>query len=322
MFFDRRIIDCYDLRMEKIKLSQLEAFYWVAKLGSFQNAASHLRTTQPGISARIKLLEAVLGVTLLDRTARNARLTAKGRALADYAERMLALARELRHDIGDRQALGGRVRLGVADTVALTWLPRFLSRVHALYPKLEIELEIELTIHLMRRLGAREIDLAFLAAPVSEVDYVQVPLCSYPLHWTAGSGFPLPAGALSPAQLAGFTVITHTRGSHQHETVLKWFHAAGAEPRRVSTSSSLASVIRLTAAGLGVSLQTPAVIARETAAGELVPVPTTVPVPDLHFYSAHHRSGAQDAARALSDLALAEAKLEHPEKRMEMDQFL
>jgi DNA-binding transcriptional LysR family regulator len=235
---------------------------------------------------------------------------------------MLALAREMRHDIGDRQTLTGRIRLGAADTVALTWLPRFLSRVDALYPKLEIELEIDLTIHLMRRLAAREIDLAFIAAPVSESDYIQAPLCSYPLHWTAGSEFPLRAGPLTPAQLAGFTVITHTRGSHQHETVLKWFHAAGAEPRRMSTSSSLASIIRLTAAGLGISLQTPAVIARECAAGELLIIPTTVPVPDLHFYSAHRRSGAPDAARALSELAAAEAKLQHAEKRIEIDQFL
>lgn len=297
------------LRMERVKLSQLEAFYWVATLGSFQAAAAQLRTTQPGISARIKLLEATLGVQLFDRAARSARLTAKGRALVDYASRMLTLAEDLRNDIGDRQAHSGRIRLGVADTIALTWLPRFLSRVTTLYPKLDIEVRIDLTVNLLRQLNGRDIDLAFVAAAVPQADYAQLPLCSYPMHWAAGAGFVRGKGKLAPRDLARYPVITHTRGSHQWETVFQWFRDhGGGEPRRVSTSSSLASIVRLTAAGLGISVQTPAVIARELALGELVLVQTTVPLPHLEFFAAYPRSSTSSAARSLSELAAAEAK--------------
>jgi DNA-binding transcriptional LysR family regulator len=293
--------------MERIKLSQLEAFYWVATLGSFQAAAAQLRTTQPGISARIKLLEGTLGVQLFDRAARNARLTPKGRALVEQASRMLSLADQVRRDIGEPRAHSGMIRLGAADTVALTWLPRFLSRVRELYPKLDVEIQIDLTVNLARQLGAREIDLAFLAAPVAQADYVQVALCSFPLYWAAGAGYVRESGRLSPHELAEYPVITHTRGSHQWTTVLKWFRDAGAEPRRVSTSSSLASIIRLSAARLGISVQTPAVIARELALGELVLLPTTVALPQLDFFAVFPRSASSGAAQALTELAVTES---------------
>jgi DNA-binding transcriptional LysR family regulator len=293
--------------MERIKLSHLEAFYWVATLGSFQAAAAQLRTTQPGISARIKLLEGMLGVELFDRSGRSARPTPKGRALVDYASRMLALAEELRHDIGEADAHAGRVRLGAADTIALTWLPHFMSRVHKLYPKLEVELRIDMTNHLVRALSTREIDLAFIAAPVPEADYVQVPLCTLPLYWAAGAGLITKRRKLAPRDLVQYPLITHTRGSHQWERVFQWFRENGAEPKRVSTSSSLASIIRLTAARVGLSVQTPSVIARELALGELVLLPTTVAFPQMEFLAAYPRSANSAIARSLSELAAAEA---------------
>ena len=49
-------------------LNQAEAFYWVAKLGSFRAAAAHLHLTQPTVSLRVRELEKNLGAELLDRS--------------------------------------------------------------------------------------------------------------------------------------------------------------------------------------------------------------------------------------------------------------
>ena len=46
-------------------LKQLEAYVWVAKLGSFRRTAERLNTTQPNISVRVSGLERALGATLL-----------------------------------------------------------------------------------------------------------------------------------------------------------------------------------------------------------------------------------------------------------------
>src|SRR5947208_10984031 len=119
--------------MNRPTLKQLEAFYWAASVGNFQSAASRLNTTQPAISNRIQELERVLGVELFDRSTRTARLTPKGRQLLDYADRMLRLNAELQDRIGEKRVLGGIVRLGVVDAVALTWLPDLIFRLNDTY---------------------------------------------------------------------------------------------------------------------------------------------------------------------------------------------
>ena len=57
-------------------LRQLEAFYWIARLGSFHAAARHLHVAQPSVSARVRELERHLGVPLFERSGRGLRPTA------------------------------------------------------------------------------------------------------------------------------------------------------------------------------------------------------------------------------------------------------
>ena len=62
-------------------LARLEAFLWIARLGTFRAAAEPASNlTQPSITARIRTLEAELGVVLFERSGRTMRLTADGTA--------------------------------------------------------------------------------------------------------------------------------------------------------------------------------------------------------------------------------------------------
>jgi DNA-binding transcriptional LysR family regulator len=93
-----------------MNLKQLEAFYWIARLGSFHAAARHLKMRQPSVSARVRELERHLGIALFDRSGRSVRLTTKGRELLSYADQMLQLAGEVEQRVGSRAAPTGRVR--------------------------------------------------------------------------------------------------------------------------------------------------------------------------------------------------------------------
>jgi DNA-binding transcriptional LysR family regulator len=289
--------------VEQLNLVQVETFYWVAKLGSFQAAADRLHTTQPGVSTRIRQLEQTLGVELFDRSGRSARLTPKGRELVDYAQRLLGLADSIRLRIGDPSALAGRIRLGVADTAALTWLPELLARGRAAFPNLDVELEVNLTLNLLTQLGERQIDLAIVAGPVADPELTVVPLCRYVQRWVAAPRIIPDTLPLTPAQLAELPIITHTRGSHQHQMILRWFRKHDAEPRRISTCTSLATIVRLTVAGLGASIQTDTVIRREHDAGEIVPIATTTPVQPLEFSAVFPSAEGSIASRMLAELA-------------------
>ena len=291
--------------MVQLSLTQLVTFYWVAKLGSFQAAAEHLHTTQPGVSTRIRLLEEALGVRLLDRSARGAQPTPRGRVLVDYAQRMMGLADTIRQEVGDQRAVAGRIRLGVADTIALTWLPEFLARARNEFPRLEIEVEINLTAHLLRQLQERSIDFAFAAAPIVDSSLEFVPLARFAQGWYAAPTVLPKRRRFTPEQLAELPIITHTRGTHQHQTILRWFRAAGLEPRRLSTCSSLATIIRLTVAGLGISILSPAVVRREVAAGEIVPIAATKALPPQNFLAVLPTVSPVPSASAAVALAIA-----------------
>src|ERR1700744_5848725 len=90
-----------------ITLKQLEAVYWVARLGTFAAAADRLHTTQSAISKRVNELEVFFSTPLFDRSHRAPRLTPKGRELLDTAEEMLQSRDRLLEKMG-KQVEEGR----------------------------------------------------------------------------------------------------------------------------------------------------------------------------------------------------------------------
>jgi DNA-binding transcriptional LysR family regulator len=93
--------------MSKSRLAQLEAFYWVARLGGFRAAAEQLHRTQPTISLRIKELEDALGVSLFDRSGSRIQLTAASREMMSYVEKILALTNEMEDRLRQTDPLHG-----------------------------------------------------------------------------------------------------------------------------------------------------------------------------------------------------------------------
>ncbi len=144
----------------------IETFLWVVKLGSFRGAAQRLNTTQPAISQRIAQLERELGVKLLNRDHRVASPTPSGRQMMVYAEKLIGLRAEMMAEVGDRSAMRGVLRLGVAETIVHTWLPRLIKSVNEIYPNLSLEIEVDITPNLSARLLAQEIELAFVLGPL------------------------------------------------------------------------------------------------------------------------------------------------------------
>ena len=149
----------------KPTLAQIEAFHWIARLGSFQAAAAHLHLGQPTVSVRIRKLERATGVKLFERQGRHVRLTAVGRGLAQKSERMLALAAEIAGPVFDPLQSG--LRLGAPDAFAMVCLPRLLQPLEREYPELKVALTVENSAVLNQRLNDRDLDVAFLVNPES-----------------------------------------------------------------------------------------------------------------------------------------------------------
>ena len=79
-------------------LSQLRTFALVARLGSLRAAARELGISEPAVSAALAALRSDVGDPLVVRSGGGIALTAGGRALAEYAQEIVALVEQSRHE--------------------------------------------------------------------------------------------------------------------------------------------------------------------------------------------------------------------------------
>lgn len=293
-----------------LNLKQLETFYWIAHLGGFSAAATRLNTTQPGISMRLRELEDRLGEPVFDRShrGRGSRLTPKGRDLLRLVEQLVEIDREWQDRLGSPAALTGIVRVGAADTLAMTLLPSLLAQVAARHPDIDVELFVDLSVHLQARLREGEIDIAFMVGDMGSPEYEARPLGEVENAWMCGPQLALPRRRLQPADLARLPVFTHSRGSHLHRTVMSWFEAAGVRPVRLHGCNSLPMMIKLTVAGLGISVLPVPLLKEELAAGEIRRISVAAPLPPNRFVVAYAATPVQPAVRAIAELALQNTK--------------
>jgi len=253
----------------KATLSQLEAFYWIARLHGFRAAAARLNLTQPTVSLRIRGLEQALGLKLFERSGRKTRLTTEGRALVPQAERMIGLLEELNIKRGRNDAWRGRLRLGAPDSFGLVCMPALLGALKKQYPELSLALTIDNSSVLSQRLNDRDLDVALLADPELEPHVAVEPLSTIECAWIASAHLSLPRGVVRPRDLAPYEIFTNPEPSNLMTFVRAWFATAGIEVPHLSTCNSLSVILRLTMAGAGVSLLPTAILPRRRASGSL-----------------------------------------------------
>lgn len=139
---------------------QLRAFATVARLASFTGAAAALHLSQPALSVRIRSLEAVLGLRLLDRNTRGVRLTAIGRELLPVLERVLADLHAVTENAREL-ATGGRgtVRVAALPSVCTRLVPAAIAALRASHPGITVELRDMVARRIVAALNAEEVEL-------------------------------------------------------------------------------------------------------------------------------------------------------------------
>jgi DNA-binding transcriptional LysR family regulator len=281
----------------------LETFLWVITLGSFRGAAQKLNTTQPAISQRISQLERELGVRLVQRDRGAIAPTPSGRQVLVYAEKLIGLRSEMLSAVGDRSAIRGVLRLGVAETIVHTWLPRLIKSVNLAYPNLSLEIEIDITPNLTARLQAQEIELAFLLGPLSGSAMRNRVLCDYEIGFLASPALGLGTQQLTIADLAKFPIITFPRKTQPYETVRSLFNRPDLPAIRLHASASLATVIHMAVEGLGIAVIPTAIVQNEIADGRLQLLSTQLKISPLTFSATWLASPDTVAVERVAELA-------------------
>ncbi len=247
-----------------LMLKEIQCFAGVAARLSFSGAAADLGLSQPAMSQAITRLERAAGVRLFDRTAREVRLTAAGKALLPYAEQVLESA----------SAFSAEAARLARPTIHLAYPPlvgalaaRIARRMAGRTPAIGVELSVAGRAAASAALEAGEVSAAILATPAPArfvtaarfhvtVDHVAVPTGH------ALEGRP----ALEPADLAGQVLLTP--GSRP------WAGLPG--HRRMAPDDDFAAALDLVAAGAGL-LPIPHLLVRTVRRDDVRFVPLQAP---------------------------------------------
>lgn len=146
--------------------SDLRVFEAVARLGGMSRAAEALHTVQSNVTARIRALEAALGVALFERHSRGADLTDAGRRLLPYAQRVAALLAEAAQAARDDGRPAGSLTIGSLETTVALRLSHRLAAFARAHPAVDLVLRTGTTCELLDEVLAGRVDGAFVCGPV------------------------------------------------------------------------------------------------------------------------------------------------------------
>ena len=240
-------------------LRQLRYLVALADHLHFGRAAEACLATQSTLSAGLRELEAVLGVTLVERTRRRVLLTPPGHQVVARARRLLADAEELTELArAAAQPLSGPLRLGVIPTIGPYLLPRVLPALRAAHPALRLYLREDLSAPLLARLLAGDLDLLMLALPYPADGIETGVLFDDPFVLACRPGHKLAEGdTVSGADLAGAELLLLEEGHCLREHALAACRLSawrGSGGREDVSATSLTTLVQMVAGGLGVTL--------------------------------------------------------------------
>jgi DNA-binding transcriptional LysR family regulator len=254
----------------EIEFRHLRYFLAVAETLHFSKAAAQLRMAQPPLSQQIRSLERILGYPLFERTTRGVRLTKVGEY---FRERARNTVTKMQDDVEMARRLGsgqeGVLTVGFSGSVMLTTLPKAIERYRRVYPKVELRLRELVTAEQMPSLLDGSLDLGFLrdGEPQDGLSIESILrerfIAVLPArHRLAGRA------TIRPGDLRNepFVLFERRMGPLAFDRTISCCEAEGFRPHVVQEAPQWPTVVRLVAAGSGISLA-PACVANFAMSG-------------------------------------------------------
>ena len=165
----------------------LRSFVAIAETGSFTAAANLVFRTPSAVSMQIKKLEEQIGKAVFIRDARNVSLTPDGEILLTYARRLLAVNREAvsKFVMPD---ISGVVRLGSPDDYGERILPHVLKLFSCSHPSVAVDVVIDQSVNLRKRLEQRTLDITLLTCVNGQAPDGAEIMLREPMVWTGARG--------------------------------------------------------------------------------------------------------------------------------------
>ncbi|MFT7057652.1 MAG: LysR family hydrogen peroxide-inducible transcriptional activator [Pseudorhodobacter sp.] len=240
--------------MSRISMKHLRYFEALARYGHFGRAATSCAITQPALSVQIMELEQLIGAPLVERGARQIRLTDLGESFANRARDILQSVDELQDMARAAQnPLMGRLRIGVIPTVAPYLLSKVIKELLVHYPGLDLRPREAVTQKLIEDLVGGRIDTAIVALPISEPSLHEETLFAEEFVLVRNSKDaekPVPNAAM----LREMRLLLLEEGHCFRDQAISFCKMSTAMPRDLMEGSSLSTLVQMVGVGVGVTL--------------------------------------------------------------------
>jgi DNA-binding transcriptional LysR family regulator len=122
-----------------MNILKLKALSEIVTCGSFTKAAEKMNYSQPALTRMINSLEEEMGVTLLARSSRGARLTETGQDIWGQIQEILSTYDQLEEVLNqNRRRQSKTITIGSYESASITWLPLAITKMKHYYPDVEI----------------------------------------------------------------------------------------------------------------------------------------------------------------------------------------
>jgi molybdate transport repressor ModE-like protein len=264
-------------------LDALHLLLTVAHTGSFGAAGRELGLSQQAVSARVRGMERVVGLTLITRSPQGSRLTAAGALVAEWAARLLELAGEL--DAGITALRGQQVchlRICASLTIAEYLLPSWLVALRAEQSRAgdeptAVTLTVENSEQVATHVRDGRTDLGFVEGPEVPHGVYACPVATDELVVVVAAGhrWSQRRRPLAAAELAGTALVAREAGSGTRQALERALTRAGEPPPvppalELSTTTAIRGAVL---AGAGPAALSSLAVSADLANGTLVRVP-------------------------------------------------
>ena len=262
-------------------LRDLRYFEVIAGLEHVGKAAEQLHRTQPALTSCIRRLEEECGAPLFERAGRGIRLTAAGRVLLKWAQRMRFDVEDAQREIaGIGRGLSGHVRIGIVPTAAQFLLPPVARRLLREAPEVTLRTVVGLIDTLKPLLRAGELDLMIGTESPTEDGFASQLLAEDAIVVAASASHPLFKGQPTLKDLVDYRWALQPPGAPTRDWLDHTFDRRHLPRPRVQVESTMLLILPTLIAETGL----------------------------LSFISRHHLEGRQSGTK-LKEIALKETTM-------------
>jgi DNA-binding transcriptional LysR family regulator len=214
---------------------------------------------------------------------------------------LLALHREIKSEMGAAGTPRAvSLRIGVIESVLHSWLIDWVRHMRRTNPDLELELTVETTPVLVDQIQRGALDLAFAALPTSGENLRSRALPPMEMVFVGHRELHRKR-RYALEDLAALELLTFQRGSQPHVALLDVFRAAGLQPLRVHTISSISAMVQLVEGGIGVATLPLAAVRRLSERLPLKPLNSAAAMPPLPVHASYRDDPSSVLAAGVLD---------------------